>query len=217
MSKRGAAELLILVAVLVIAIVGLYFAFKGTGQAAGYNFECKVECSPPKAVDVEMFVTTSSEEAQSMCKSYAAVQCKPGVPFRAVASSVTGNAARGDPLYYYNYPGSESPMVACERACMTYEGNSPACLEKCSQFSSKGDPYAWRPTGEFAVPGQKEYGGAIRGISDESSRAFGGRAYEIPQRCFECSCGGVYSTQLQDAAALACQNKCGGTIVESSC
>jgi hypothetical protein len=34
--------------------------------------------------------------------------------------------------------------------------------------------------GEFAVPGAKEYGGAIRGIFDPTSRAFTGRSLEFP-------------------------------------
>ncbi len=34
--------------------------------------------------------------------------------------------------------------------------------------------------GEFAVPGVKEYGGAIRGVADPYSRAFSGRAREYP-------------------------------------
>ena len=34
--------------------------------------------------------------------------------------------------------------------------------------------------GEFAVPAAKEYGGAIRGVSDPYSRAFSGRAREYP-------------------------------------
>ena len=34
--------------------------------------------------------------------------------------------------------------------------------------------------GEFAVPAAKEYGGAIRGVSDPYSRAFSGRAREFP-------------------------------------
>src|SRR3990172_4603640 len=129
MSKRGGAELFILVAVLLIALVGLYYVMKGPGKAVGYNFECNVECSPSKPVRSEMFVTTSSEEAQSMCRSYAVEQCRPGAPARAVARAITGYAARGDPLYYYNYPGSESPITACRRSCLTYTGNSPACFE----------------------------------------------------------------------------------------
>lgn len=34
--------------------------------------------------------------------------------------------------------------------------------------------------GEFAVPGAKEYGGAIRGVFDPTSRAFSGRALDFP-------------------------------------
>src|SRR3990172_13371920 len=120
MSKRGNAELLILLAVLLIAIVGLFYVMKGPGKATGYSFACNVECVPQKLVDQELFVTTSSEEAQSMCGAYAREQCKPGIPYRAVAQSITGYASEGDPLYNYNYPGSESPMVACRRACFTY-------------------------------------------------------------------------------------------------
>lgn len=219
MSKRGAAELFILLAVLVIAVVGLYYAMKGPGKATGYNFVCNVECSPAKSVESELFMTSSAEEAQYMCRAYAAEQCKPGVPYRAVASSATGYVSEGDPLYNYNYPGSESPMVACRRACFTYQGNSPDCLAGCEQYSSVGDPYAWRPdiTGEFAVPAPQAYGGEIRGISDSTSRAFGGRAYEIPQRCFECSCGNVYTTDSEEAAVNACQNQCSGTVKEVSC
>lgn len=37
---------------------------------------------------------------------------------------------------------------------------------------------ARKAVGEFAVPGVKEYGGAIKGIYDPYARAFAGRAYE---------------------------------------
>ena|GEM_PF-3824465 len=37
---------------------------------------------------------------------------------------------------------------------------------------------ARKAVGEFAVPGVKEYGGAIKGIYDPYARAFSGRAYE---------------------------------------
>lgn len=37
---------------------------------------------------------------------------------------------------------------------------------------------ARKAVGEFAVPGVKEYGGAIKGIYDPYSRAFSGRAYD---------------------------------------
>jgi len=39
---------------------------------------------------------------------------------------------------------------------------------------------ARKATGEFAVPGAKEYGGAVRGIADPYARAFSGRSYEYP-------------------------------------
>ncbi len=219
MSKRGSAELFILLAVLLIAVVGLYYVMKGPGKATGYNFQCSVACNPPKSVDYKLFVTSSSEEAQSMCGAYAREQCKPGVPYRAVAQSITGLLSEGDPLYHYNYPGSESPMVACRRACFTYQGNNPACLAGCSQYSSVGDPYAWRPsvTGEFAVPGAQSYGGEIRGVSDSTSRAFPGRAIEVPQRCFDCSCGGTYATPSEESALTACKNMCGGSVEEVNC
>jgi hypothetical protein len=222
MSKRGGAELFILLAVLLIAIVGLYYVMKGPGKAVGYNFACDVECSPAKPVKGEMFVTTSSEEAQSMCRAYASEQCRPGVPARAVARSITGYVTQGDPLYYYNYPGSESPIVACQRSCLAYQGGSADCLAKCEYYSSIGDPYAWRPdewkiTGQFAVPGAQSYGGEIRGVADATSRAFPGRAIEIPPRCFECSCGWTYTTPSEEAAANACTNRCGGVVKEVKC
>ncbi len=220
MSKRGTAEMFILLAVLVIAILGLYFVMKGPGKAVGYNFECNVACNPQKPVGAKFFMTSSGEEAQSMCGAYAREQCKPGVPYSANARAITGYVVTSDdPLYGYNYPGSESPMIACRRACLTYQGNSPDCLAGCAQYSSVGDPYAWRPevTGEFAVPGAQSYGGEIRGVSDLTSRAFPGRAIEIPPRCFECSCGGVYTTPSSEAAGNACLNKCGGSVKEVNC
>ncbi len=39
---------------------------------------------------------------------------------------------------------------------------------------------AKKATGEFAVPGAKEYGGSIRGVNDPYSRAFTGRALDYP-------------------------------------
>jgi len=221
MSKRGGVELFILLVVILIGIVGLYFTIKCPGRATGYNYECNVICTPVKNVEPKLLVTSSSEEAQSMCRTYAENQCKPGVPARAIARAITGYTT-GDPLYYYTYPGSEDPILACQRACQTYQNSNPKCLANCQQYSPIGDPYAWRPddwrvTGEFAVPSAKGYGGEIRGVSEESARAFGGRAYEIPSSCFKCSCGGVYTTPYQEAAANACANLCGGIVTEVGC
>ena len=77
-------------------------------------------------------------------------------------------------------------------------------------------------TGHFAVPGAKEYGGAVRGIYDAHARAFAGRAiqpgYELPeQACYKCSCltQGITATN-KDAAAQVCTNNCGGSITSET-
>ena len=157
MHKRGRIEVIILVLVLVIAIAGLYFIFKGSGRATGYNFDCIVECQPPKGVEAKWFVTTSVQEAQFMCNQYANEQCRPGTRYQSVA----------------------------------------------------------RPTGGFAVPGAKEYGGAISGVADSGQRAFTGRAYEIPyQSCYTCSClqQGITAT-TRPSAERVCFDNCGGGII----
>jgi len=78
------------------------------------------------------------------------------------------------------------------------------------------------PSGQFAVPAAKEYGGAVRGISVPGMRAFPGRAVEaeVPQYCYTCSCpDGLttdYTTVEQEPAQNACRNYCiGGQIISS--
>ncbi len=90
MRKRGAVEATILVLVLLIAVIGLYFVFKGAGRATGYNFECIVECQPPKPVESKWLVTTSVQEAQFMCNQYANEQCRPGTRYQSVAKATGG-------------------------------------------------------------------------------------------------------------------------------
>ncbi len=156
MSKRGASDLWILLLVLVIAIVGIYFVFKGAGRATGYNFECIVECQPPKPVEIKWFVTTSSQEAQFMCNEYANAQCEPGTRYQSIA----------------------------------------------------------KPTGAFAVPGAKVYGGSISGVSGPGGRAFAGRAFAMgEQSCYTCSCltEGITSV-TGEAAERVCRDNCGGII-----
>jgi len=122
------------------------------------------------------------------------------------------------PLYQYNYPGGESPIVSCQRACINFYPNDEACLARCQEASSVGDPYAWKPTGKFAVPGAQEYGGGIRGIYDGQARAFPGRAFEMPgQDCYKCSCltEGITSA-TREAAERVCSENCGGVIAEVS-
>jgi hypothetical protein len=129
--------------------------------------------------------------------------------------SLTGSyVARDNPYPPYTYPGGESPMKACEERCAAVEPGNSKCIQQCRLFSSIGDPYAWHATGEFAVPGAQEYGGAIRGVGSDSTRAFSGRAYDMPpQSCYDCTCTDVdYSSPTMDAAQKACANNCGGSV-----
>ncbi len=71
-------------------------------------------------------------------------------------------------------------------------------------------------TGNFVIPGAKEYGGGISGVS--GTRAFpAGRAIEqgLPdQSCYTCNCmtQGITSV-TREAAENVCTNNCGGDIV----
>lgn len=123
------------------------------------------------------------------------------------------------------------PMLDCQSQCMgrpvgeamhSYPRNRvggtalQACLQRC--YDSSGvSQYPDFPTGQFAVEGAKEYGGIIRGVAIEGSRAFGGRAYEFPkQSCFTCSClkQGITSA-TREAAERVCTENCGGTITST--
>jgi hypothetical protein len=72
-------------------------------------------------------------------------------------------------------------------------------------------------TGNFVIPGAKEYGGGISAVSP-GTRAFpAGRAFEqgLPdQSCYTCSCieQGITSV-TREAAETVCTNNCGGDIV----
>lgn len=168
MSKRGSAELFILIAIIVIAAVGLFIVL-------GKEPTGKFSAIPPQEVQY---------------------------PY--------------SPLYGYQYPGAESPITSCERACRNFYSGDEGCLARCQQFSSTGDPYAWQPTGKFAIPAAKEYGGAVRGIAAPGTRAFpAGRAYELPeQSCYTCSCleQGITATS-KESAQHVCTDNCGGEIV----
>jgi hypothetical protein len=73
-------------------------------------------------------------------------------------------------------------------------------------------------TGNFVIPGAKEYGGGISGVSAPGTRAFpAGRAIEqgLPdQSCYTCNCmsQGI-SSVTREAAEKVCTNNCGGDIV----
>ena len=78
-------------------------------------------------------------------------------------------------------------------------------------------PAEQTPTGYFALPAQKEYGGEITGIAMPGGRAFPGRALEMPtQDCYACSClaQGITSA-TSEAAARVCSENCGGTVSKS--
>ncbi|RJQ22569.1 hypothetical protein C4580_00780 [Candidatus Woesearchaeota archaeon] len=72
-------------------------------------------------------------------------------------------------------------------------------------------------SGGFTVPAPREYGGAIRGVAIEGSRAFpGGRAIETDiQNCYTCSCISSGITSIDRAIAeKVCADNCGGRIVQ---
>ncbi len=79
-------------------------------------------------------------------------------------------------------------------------------------------PAEQTPTGYFALPAQKEYGGAIRGIVTPGTRAFPGRAAEMPaQDCYTCNCLAPFEITSVDpsTAARVCLENCGGTITKA--
>ena len=159
MSKRGAAEGIVLIFVLAVALLSLYFMMGIGGKATAYNFECVVECHPQKAVKSDFLVTSSVQEAQALCNVYANEHCKPGTKYRAIA------------------------------------------------------------TGNFVVPGAKEYGGAVRGVSAPGTRAFpAGRAFELPtQSCYSCTTVPQGITASDRATAeRVCNENYGGSITSES-
>jgi len=124
------------------------------------------------------------------------------------------------------------PMLDCQSQCMGRPVGTPrhsyprntmggsalqACLQRCYE-SSAVSQYPSFPTGQFAVAGAKEYGGPIRGVAIEGSRAFsGGRAYQFPtQSCYTCSCmkQGITSS-TREAAVRVCTENCEGTITST--
>jgi hypothetical protein len=142
-------------------------------------------------------------------------------------------------LYYYSIdvPGSaiggnpyeqHVDYMTCRQNCFgAYHRQRPQisnCLAMCAvpqQAPGPAGPYAVPPedigvTGEFARPGAKEYGGAIRGVAEGLGKAFPGRAIELPsQDCYACNCPGKsfgITSVTSDAAELACSNNCGGSI-----
>jgi len=127
MSKKGGTEAVILIAVLVVSILALYFIFKGPGRAAGFNFECIVECQPPKAVESTWFVTTSSQEAQFMCNQYANAQCKPGTRYQSVARATGGFSIPAAKEYGGAVRGIAAPGTRAFPAGRAYELPAQSC------------------------------------------------------------------------------------------
>lgn len=71
------------------------------------------------------------------------------------------------------------------------------------------------PTGNFAVPAAKEYGGAVRGVAVTGTRAFpAGRALETEvQFCYSCSCLEEGITAVDKSSAeRVCRDNCQGAI-----
>ncbi|PIN74788.1 hypothetical protein COV18_06230 [Candidatus Woesearchaeota archaeon CG10_big_fil_rev_8_21_14_0_10_37_12] len=93
------------------------------------------------------------------------------------------------------------------------------CNEYAQRVCSPGQPsrvVSTLITGQFAVSGAKQYGGAIRGLTDPEARSFSGRATDVSKQqgdCYACSClaQGITS-QTQETASRVCRDNCGGTI-----
>jgi len=128
MSKRGQIEAIILAVVLGVAVVGGYFAAQGPGQATAFNFECIIECQPPKAVDSVNLVTTSAEEAQFMCNTMANERCSPGTRYRSIATgyfAVPSAREYGGAIRGISVPGTRA--FPAGRAFETPDENCYTC------------------------------------------------------------------------------------------
>jgi len=140
-------------------------------------------------------------------------------------SEMTGRTIEFGKTYQINptFPGDVSPIQSCKESCYKYVPyeTQPSCLKRCEQLSSVGDyyynkPNQYKPTGYFAAPSPKGYGGEIRGVASTGSRAFSGRAYQMPkQSCFKCSClsQGLSAVNMESAQRV-CSENCGGSIIE---
>lgn len=125
-------------------------------------------------------------------------------------------------LYFVLLPGQGQavmmkPYDECVNNCYDrFQGEQvQSCVDGCGTLTPT-EPSA-APTGRFAAPEPKSYGGAIRGITDPTSKAFRGRATALPeQACFTCSCMPDPITSAdRETAERVCKDHCGGTITDS--
>lgn len=201
--KRG-AEIVIVLLVVAIAAIGLWS-----------------NISPGKAVST----ATPQENCMSSCyENYEGDQlmtCLNGCYVEYVPKSEYDQSTG---RYWTNVnvvqPGDDSPQNSCRLSCLEYTNNDMLrnCMNKCDELNSVGDYYYNKPdiTGDFASPVAKAYGGDIRGVASSNSRAFAGRAYQMPaQACYKCSCLTQGLTAVdQVSASRVCSENCGGTILE---
>ena len=204
--KRG-PEIAIIFLVIGVAVIGIWSVMTGYGKASS--------------------VPSSHESCKLHCyQSYAGEQ---------LAVCLTGCSELYAPESIYDYdsatgrywtkidvvhPGDVSPQESCRLSCFRYSSGYmlESCLNKCEQYSSVGNYYYIKPsiTGEFVAPSAKAYGGDIRGVASSTSKAFAGRAYQMPaQACYTCSCLDRGITAIDKTSAeRVCLENCQGTITE---
>jgi len=124
------------------------------------------------------------------------------------------------PTYYYETTShKQSEYYQCEESCYARYGPVQAqqCALDCAEEAHTPVYRSTTPTGNFAMPEPKAYGGAVRGIIEPEAKAFRGRAVEGgDQSCFTCSCLDQGITAQDEAAAQkVCEENCGGTITNA--
>lgn len=145
---------------------------------------------------------------------------KRGVAEALVFIAVAAVALFG--LFFVNVPGAGKATMTTYQSCVDncYNEFSPGdarldtCLDGCDSLA--GFVKQTEPTGKFAVQSPAKYGGAISGVGGEGTRAFPGRAFEIPeQSCFTCGCldEGITAVDRADAERV-CRDNCGGAVTD---
>lgn len=214
--KRGSVEVAIVLLVLAVSAFGLWFAL-GTGAGKAISIQSPVVDSPYSNCEYNCYSQFSGSQLSS-CLGGCVTLASPAIS-ETYAENPTGR--------YWNVikpyeGGSESPMDACRRSCLTYVvGDAlPDCMRQCDMLSPTGNTYAKEVplTGSFVVK-PAEYGGAIRGVAVDGTRAFpAGRAYEMPEQyCYTCSCLSQKITAVdKESAGRVCSENCGGVITAST-
>ena len=112
-----------------------------------------------------------------------------------------------------NGAGKASEMqLECQEECFPHKATRiTTAPEPCEECLNE------QITGGFTVAEPKSFGGDIKGIADESAKAFVGRASETEQvMCYTCSCMSEGITAMdENTAKRVCSQNCAGQIVSA--